>query len=449
MTRLRVTGLRARLVLTTVVGSVLVLGALVAGFNLVLDSRLRRDADNLLRERAAAQLQTLSVVDGRLHVADAPDTAAQDTRTWIFAGGVPVERPGGDPRNQQAALALIARAPRFQTVDATDTRFDAVPVIQGRRRLGTLVVAASLSPYENTARTALVGSLILGMVTVLAITAASWWIIRRALAPVARMTAKAADWGEHDLSRRFYAGEPHDEVSALAATFDQLLERLSQSLKREQRFTGEISHELRTPLAKIIAEAELAASRERTPEAYREALDSIRFAAEQLHGALDALLVAARTSAPSTASAIDARMIAERVAQAGRDALDGDAVQVQVRGSGAAVRVGTEPDVIERALAPIVDNAIRHARHRVGIGVRTEHGQLLFDIRDDGLGVPPEIRQRIFEPGVSLRSATNGAGSGAGLGLPLARRLARVAGGDVECQSSSTGGAFQVRFPLL
>ena len=125
---------------------------------------------------------------------------------------------------------MIVQAPRLHTVEATDTRFDAVPVIQGGRRLGTLVVAASLSPYENTARTALVASLILGILTVIAITAASWWIIRRALAPVAQMTAKAADWGEHDLSRRFYAGEPNDELSALAATFDQLLERIWQSL---------------------------------------------------------------------------------------------------------------------------------------------------------------------------------------------------------------------------
>ena len=172
-------------------------------------------------------------------------------------------------------------------------------------------------------------------------------------------------------------------------------------------------------------------------------------AAEQLHEALDALLAAARTDSRNTESAVDARAIAERAAQAARDSTDGHGVKVQVHGSGAAVRVAIEPDIIERALAPILDNAIRHARHNVEIAVSAGNGQLLFDIRDDGPGVPPEIRQRIFEPGVSRRSATNGAGSGAGLGLPLARRLAQVAGGDVECQSGSAGGSFRVRFPLL
>ena len=119
-----------------------------------------------------------------------------------------------------------------------------------------------MSPFQSSAQTALIGSLVLGVLTVLGIAAASAWVTRRALAPVARMTAAAADWTEHDLSRRFFAGDPHDELTELAATFDRLLDRLSQSLRCEQRFTAEISHELRTPLAKILAEAELAACQE-------------------------------------------------------------------------------------------------------------------------------------------------------------------------------------------
>lgn len=110
----------------------------------------------------------------------------------------------------------------FFNVDGTDVRLYAVPIVQSSRRLGTLVVGASLTPYESSAHTALVGSLIFGVLTVLGIAAASGWVIRRALRPVARMTAEAADWGEHDLSRRFFPGEPHDELTELAATFDRL-----------------------------------------------------------------------------------------------------------------------------------------------------------------------------------------------------------------------------------
>ena len=444
----RLSGLRARLLLTAIAGSVIVLGALVAGFNLVLDARLRGEADNLLRQRVAAQLQTLSVVDGRLRLGESPDNAVTDAQTWVFAGRTALEQPTGDPGDQAAALGLVDRAPRFQTVDSTDTRLDAVPILQGSRRVGTLVVGTSLTPYENSANTALVGSLILGLLTVLAIAGASWWMIRRALAPVAEMTAKAADWGEHDLSHRFYAGEPHDELTTLAATFDRLLGRLAQSLAREQRFTAEISHELRTPLAKIIAAAELAVARERTPEDYRGALESIRLAAEQLNGALEALLAGARAEPGAVSSAIDARAVAGRVAQAERAAADRRAVTISVTGSAPAAWVGAEPEVIERALAPIVDNAVRHAEHLVEIAITIGEGQLRFVVRDDGPGVQPRIRERIFDPGVSAGTTTNGAGSGAGLGLPLARRLARAAGGDVECAAAAGRGEFVVRFPL-
>jgi signal transduction histidine kinase len=108
------------------------------------------------------------------------------------------------------------------------------------------------------------------------------------------------------------------------------------------------------------------------------------------------------------------------------------------------VRVGTERELIERALAPVVENAVRHAAHHVEIVVRGEDGQLVFEIRDDGPGVAPGDRARIFEPGVSLTNR-----SGTGLGLSLARRLARAAGGEVDCADGlAGGGAFRVRFPL-
>ena len=86
------------------------------------------------------------------------------------------------------------------------------------------------------------------------------------------MTEHAASWSEHDLDRRFDLGEPYDELTQLAATLDRLLERISASLRHEQRFTAEISHELRTPLARISGEAELMLRRERTPDEYRSPL---------------------------------------------------------------------------------------------------------------------------------------------------------------------------------
>ena len=118
------------------------------------------------------------------------------------------------------------------------------------------------------------------------------WMVTRALRPVAQMTAQATDWSEHDLDRRFGLGEPHDELTLLAATLDSLLGRVAASLRHEQRFSSEISHELRTPLTKVRAEAELALRQERSGDSYREALRQVVSAADQMERIMDTLLSA-------------------------------------------------------------------------------------------------------------------------------------------------------------
>jgi signal transduction histidine kinase len=439
--------LRTRLTVSTVLGAAVALAVLVAAFNLLLDARLRSDGDNVLRERATAVLRSLSTVDRRLSVAEAPDQGAIDAQTWIFAGGRAIEQPAGvDPRNQQAARSQARAELGFQTVTATHTRMEAVPVREGSQRLGTVVVATSLTPYESTASSALVGSIVLGLLVLAAVAGLSRRLIGRALRPVARMTAEAASWGEHDLSRRFYAAEPHDELTSLASVFDGLLGRLAESLRREQRLTAEVSHELRTPLAKILAEAELSSGRERSPQLYRATLESIERYARDLQRVLETLLASARAGASREPARCDACESAERAAEPLRETLaaQGKAIQV-ISPKPARIAVGGE--VVERILSPLLENAARFARRDIAIAIAAGNGEVILEIRDDGPGVNPHDRERVFEPGFRGAEASTDAHAGAGLGLPLVRRLARAAGGDVEAMASSGGARFAVRLP--
>ena len=446
MTRRRLS-LRARLTLTAVAGAAIVLAILVSAFNILLDARLRSEIDNALRERAATVLRGVGTLDGRLSVIEAPDRSAVDTQTWIFAGPRTLEQPaGGDPRNQLSATALASTPPAFANVNATDTRLYAVPVSSGAQPLGAVVVGASLAPYESTASSALIGSAILGLVVLAAVAALSLWLIGRALRPVAQMTAQAADWGEHDLSRRFYAGEPHDELTSLASVFDALLARLAQSLRREQRLTAEVSHELRTPLAKIHAEAEFATSRERAPEHYRRSLHAIRTNAEDLQRVLETLLTSARAALSGGPVSCDARAAADRAVAPFAAALASQGKEIELV-SREPVRVGVEADLLVRVLSPLLENAVRLARLRIRVEIRAADGEAIFEIRDDGPGVDPRDRERIFDPGFSGGEPRAGGGGGVGLGLPLARRLADAAGGTVEARDSSDGGDFLVRLP--
>ena len=135
------------------------------------------------------------------------------------------------------------------------------------------------------------------------------------------MTAEAADWSEHDLDHRFNVGEPHDELTQLAATFDSMLARLASSLRHEQLLSAELSHELRTPLAAIVTEAELALRRERGDDEYREALREIESRASQMQSTLETLMAAARAESlrgPGDCARVVGRRAGDRVLRARR-----------------------------------------------------------------------------------------------------------------------------------
>src|SRR5581483_3389205 len=290
-------GIRRRLFLVVVATVAVAVAALVLGFNLILARTLTRDSRDLARTRASAQLALLTTAHGRVTVREAPDDAAADAYIWVFSGGAVLEQPRSGTSIFAAAQALASGDAGYADVPGADIRLYAAPVASGGRRIGTVVAGVSLAPYEQTRRLALIASMVLGALVLLVVAIATRWLLAASLRPVVRMTRQAAVWSERDLDRRFALGEPHDELSELAATLDGLLERLAASLRHEQRFAAELSHEVRTPLRRITAEAELALKRERPAEQYQEALETIARSAAQMTRTVDALVAAARQEA--------------------------------------------------------------------------------------------------------------------------------------------------------
>src|SRR4029079_1103361 len=100
---------------------------------------------------------------------------------------------------------------------------------------------------------ALVGSIALAIALLAAVAVLTHWILGKAVVPISRMTVDAAAWSDHALDKRFDQGEPYDELTRLAATLDAMLERLSASLRHEQRVTAELFHQARTALPQSAA----------------------------------------------------------------------------------------------------------------------------------------------------------------------------------------------------
>jgi len=440
-------GLRRRLFLVVVVTVVVSVAALVAAFNLFLAANLDRNANDLVRSRADAQLSSLRVANGRLTVGEAPDGRGADAYVWVFSRGRFLEEPRAARDVQRAVRNLVNSPRRFVTVSSADTLLYSAPVVVDGKRVGTAIAGVSLGPYEETRATALVASLVFGGAVLVLVGFLAWWLLGASLRPVVRMTRQAAAWSEHDLDHRFAVEPPRDELAELAETLNGLLDRLAASLRHERRFSAELSHELRTPLAGLLAESEVALLRGRRPEEYRETLALIHESAAQLSRTLDALVAAARYEAGGVRGTADADSIASGVTTACSAVAEERSIEVEVQRLPRPARVGVDADVAERILQPVVENACRYASSRVRVAIARSDSSVLYVVDDDGPGVSAEEQASIFDPGVRGAAAGVNGHTGAGLGLPLARRLARSVEGEVEVDTTRAGGHFVVRLP--
>jgi two-component system OmpR family sensor kinase len=441
-------GIRSRLLLAVVLSVGVALAVTITVFNLFVGRNLSQEADAVVKARARAQVAALQVENGRLVEIEAPEDTSPSSLVWVFGvSGQALEAPRVGAKLNREARLLSGSRERLLDARSGDVRLFAIPVLDGNRRVGTVITGVSLEPYRETRRSALVASLGLAAALLLIVVLAARWALSSALRPVSRMTAEAAAWSERDLDRRFRLGDPHDELTQLAATLDGLLDRLAASMRREQRFSAEISHELRTPLARITAEADLALRRERDSHEYRETLQAIRQNAEQLSRALEILVAAARQESGPSRGTADAAVAAEAAIEA-CTALAGErSVDVVLGRPLTPIRVGVDPDVAERILQPLVENACRYAQGRVQIAIDRNTDNVTYTVRDNGPGIAGRERELIFEPGVR-GSAAEDNGDGAGLGLALSRRLARAAGGDVNAEPSPSGGIVRASLPI-
>lgn len=420
----RTWGIRARIVSTTAVLSLAGMAVLVVLTDLALDRSVDASVAQLLQTRVDA------VADGG---AVGGDEASGDA-VWVFdPAGALVSGTSGSPLADTASQ--IARAPAGTVSEYGEWLLLGGELPGGR---GSVVVATSLEPYETTRRLSLLASAALGVLVVVAITALTAATVGRALRPVRSMARDASRWSEHDLDRRFALGPTHDEITELGAVLDRLLERVAQVLRAEQRLTAELAHELRTPLTVIRAEAELAAQQDDVPGSDRDRLERIVAATAHMNAVIDTLMSTARGS------------VGQHVRTAVDDVLDAATAGPAIPEGGPSVVVhdasdlltSTPVDVATRALAPLVANALRYGRARVTVSARAAGVWVAIDVEDDGPGVPAGEAEAVFVPG--HRSPDS---PGAGLGLPLARRVARASGGDVELVSS-TPSVFRLTLPV-
>ncbi len=441
--------LRRQLVLLTGALAALVAVALIGMVQVVLAGSASDSVRQVLADRAALVAGSVAVgADGRLTVPAAvldPGVALYDDGGRLVAGQIPASlsdvfadlSAAGGSTEREGGEGFQVLAEPFSASGGT------------ARDRGVVVVAERLAPYESAELEALGVSLAAGVLIVVLAMALAAWASRRALRPVAEMARVAEHWSDRDLDRRFDLGEPTDEIRALGHTLDGLLERVATAILAEQRLTSELAHELRTPLTAARATVELVEMRDDLDDELREDLADVRTACAEMSQTITGLLDLARAQSTSAGPAsAELATVVERLAHvAGASAVVTVAVPSHLR-------VAAPPELVRRALGPIVDNAARLAE-RVHVAAVVEARAVRVVVTDDGPGVDGTLAAHLFEPG-----RTSGAGSG--LGLALARRVARSVGGDVRLLADDDrpgdrpgalpgplpGAAFEVTLPV-
>jgi two-component system OmpR family sensor kinase len=280
------------------------------------------------------------------------------------------------------------------------------------------------------------------------------FLARRSLSPVVAMADRARRIGVENLSERLPVANPRDELGHLAETFNELLGRLEASLVQQRRFMADASHELRTPVTTTRTAAAVALQQRHRDEAeYRDTLKIVEEQAARLSRVVDDLFTLARAdsgSYPVRSMPMYLDEVVDEVVRAARVVAATRNVAVESTVVPSAAFTGDE-ELTRRMIANLVDNAIRHTPDGSAVRVELDETDSGFAIavKDQGTGVPAEIRSQIFERffrgDISRRAAVQ---DGAGLGLALARWIARAHGGDVVlARSSPSGSTFVISLP--
>ncbi|MFJ4469237.1 ATP-binding protein [Streptomyces sp. NPDC089424] len=321
--------------------------------------------------------------------------------------------------------------------DQADYRFAKVQVEVPGQGTYTVYAGGPLAAEQNAVSTAQTVMLI-GFPLLLGVVAGVTWLVTgRALRPVEGIRSEMAEiTASEDLSRRVPEPATHDEVARLARTTNETLAALETSVDRQRRFVADASHELRSPIASLRTQLEVAAAHPELLDLEGAVEDTVRL--QRL--AADLLLLARLDAGERpTGTRVDLAELAREQA-AGRTGVSVDAQSLEVAGSRGQ---------LGRVLANLLDNAQRHARAAVTVAVRRDGDRAVVQVADDGDGVPPADRERIFERFVRLDDARSRDEGGAGLGLAIARDVATRHGGTLTVQDAPTGGAqFELRLPL-
>lgn len=272
---------------------------------------------------------------------------------------------------------------------------------------------------------------------------------RQIFSPIRKMTQEVRGINTENLHRRLVISENKDEISDLARTFNNMLDRLETSFESQNNFVSNASHELSTPLTSIIGEAELALQKERSVDRYKDAMEIILKDAERLKAIIQSLLNLAQTGfdgkkqqlIPIRADEIilNAKRAVDRIYPDNKVMID---YSLMPENENRLSILGNE-SLLTLALTNIILNACKYSDNDlVRVSISTSNNHVILRIQDKGIGIPAKDISYIYDP--FFRASNTGKVKGYGIGLPLARNIIRIHKGELNVSSVVNEGTLVV-----
>ncbi len=428
-------------------------------------------AGNIFHERQDESLRSTAQTVASAYLEELGETHSQSTAGKVVLAEitfpnryVQLTDSAGNPIAASANLAgstiaipspvlADARARGFSNASVNGLRVTVVP-LSSDQSLGFAAVAEPLSVIED-GLSELRRDLFAGVLLVLLLASAGgYFLARKSLAPVASMNSQTQRISAENLSARLDVTNPRDELGHLATTINDLLTRLENAFKEQQRFIADASHELRTPLAVLRGETEVALGKTRTVEEYQQSLSLIQDEAERLSRIVEDLFILARqpinTRAALNKERVSLNEAVRDCARAAQVLAFRKGVRLKLENDSPSIALNGDEDLIKRMLLNLLDNAVKYtpAGGEISLALVRQNGNAEIVVRDTGIGIPVEAQPRVFDRFYRVDKARARTMGGAGLGLSIAQWIVEVHGGSINLASTpGHGSTFTIVLP--
>jgi signal transduction histidine kinase len=340
---------------------------------------------------------------------------------------------------------------RNVAIDRTNWIVYDTPVKNNDKVIGWIRVSRSLQSLMNT----LLNLRIIMFISVplygLLASAGGLFLAKRALRPIDYITKTAHEISKGDLTQRLKLNKTEDEVGRLATTFDEMLDKLESSIKKERQFASDASHELRTPISIITAQAEEVLTGKREIDEYKEAIETIRNESKKMSHIISQLLMIYRSDEGRYKfhfEILNLNMIIEDIVNEFQDVAVANGLNISFK-TEEEIKIKADQTLITRLFINIIDNAIKYTNRdgKINISLSRINNYSVTVIEDTGIGISEKDMPYIFDRLYQVDKSREDRGTG--LGLAIAKSITDLHKGEMLVESKlNSGSKFIIKLPL-